>query len=156
MIYFAYGADLNPSRMAQNVPGHKSLGVARLKDWWIAFPRYSPTEGSAIIGLVGQPGAVVWGALYEVPDSDVPILDSIFGFDPDGPPRLNEYIRRDVEVERYGRAYHVVANTYVCVPDNDISQPTAAYMALLLDGARYHGLPRAYIGALHAVRTGAA
>jgi hypothetical protein len=153
MIYFAYGADLNPSRMAQNAPGHRSLGVARLKDWWIAFPRYSPTERSAIIGLVRQPGAVVWGALYELPDSDIPILDSIFGFDPNGPPRLNEHVRCDVEVERYGRPHPVVADTYVVVPDNEGSQPTASYMAMLLDGARYHGLPRAYLGALHAVRT---
>jgi hypothetical protein len=154
MIYFAYGADLNPSRMVQNVPGYKSLGAARLKDWGIAFPRYSPTERSATMSIVRQPGAIVWGALYEVPDWDLPILDSIFGFDPDGPQDFNEHVRRDVEAERHGRAQAIDAQTYVAVPDSRGAPPTPEYMMLVCDGARYHGLPRAYIGALQAVRTG--
>jgi hypothetical protein len=154
MIYFAYGADLNPSRMMQNSPGHKSIGVARLRDWSIAFPRYSSTERSAIISIVRQPGESVWGALYDVPDRDLPILDSIFGFDPDGPPSLNEYVRRDVEVERLGRPHPDVVHTYVAVPDSQEASPTAEYMMRIFDGARYHGLPRAYLGALQAVRKG--
>jgi len=154
MIYFAYGADLNPARMVQNIPEHKTIGPARLRDWGIVFPRFSATEGSATMSIVRQPGDVVWGALYEVPDWDLPILDSIFGYDPDGPESVNEHIRRDVEVERHGRPQPVVAETYVAVPDNRRAPPTAAYMMLVCDGARYHGLPRAYIGALQAVRTG--
>jgi hypothetical protein len=153
MIYFAYGADLNPSRMMQNSPGHKSVGAARLRDWWIAFPRYSPSERSATISIVRQPGESVWGALYDVPDWDLPILDSIFGFDPDGPPSLNEHVRRDIEIERLGRPHPAVVQTYVAVPDDQGALPTAAYMMLIFDGARYHGLPRAYLGALQAVRT---
>lgn len=155
MIYFAYGADLNPSRMMQNSPGHKSIGVGRLRDSWIAFPRYSPNERSATISIVRQPGDSVWGALYDVPDRDLPILDSIFGFDPDGPPDLNEHVRREVEVERHGRPHPIVVHTYVAVPDDRGALPTAEYMMQILDGARYHGLPRAYLGALQAVRTGA-
>ena len=154
MIYFAYGADLNPARMVQNAPGYKSIGAARLKGWGIAFPRYSATERSATMSIVRQPGDVVWGALYEVPDWDLPILDSIFGFDPDAPQDLNEHVRRDVEVERHGRPHPVDAQTYVAVPDNRGASPTAGYMMLVCDGARYHGLPRAYIGALQSVRTG--
>lgn len=154
MIYFAYGADLNPSRMVQNAPGYKSLGAARLKDWWISFPRYSAAERSATMSIVRQPGDVVWGAVYEVPDWELPLLDSIFGYDPDGPKSLNEHVRRDVEVERHGRPQPAVVQTYVAVPDDRGASPTAAYMMLVCDGARYHGLPRAYIGALQAVRTG--
>lgn len=155
MIYFAYGADLNPARMAQNSPGYKSLGFARLRDWWISFPRYSPSERSAVVGIVQQPGDAVWGALYDVPDWDVPILDGIFGYDPDGSPSFNEHIRREVAVERPGRSLPIVAQTFVAVPDDRGALPTREYMMLIIDGARYHGLPRAYLGALQAVRTGA-
>jgi hypothetical protein len=155
MIYFAYGADLNPARMVQNSPGHKSLGAARLKNWGIAFPRYSLTERSATMSIVRQPGDVVWGVLYEVPDWDIPVLDRIFGFDPEGSLDLNEHVRREVEVERHGRRQPAVAQTYVAVPDDREALPTAEYMMLISDGARYHGLPRAYLGALQAVRIGA-
>jgi AIG2-like family len=153
MIYFAYGTDLNPSRMMQNAPGYKSLGIARIRDWWIDFPRYSLAERSATMSIVSQPGAVVWGALYEVPDWDVPILDGIFGFNPDGSPNLNEHARREIEVERPNRPHPTVANTYVASPQGPTKHPTPAYMTVILDGARYHGLPKAYIGALQAVRT---
>lgn len=155
MIYFAYGADLNPSRMTENSPGHKSIGVARLRDWWITFPRYSPVERSATVSIARQEGEAVWGVLYEVPDWDIPILDRIFGFDPDGPLSLNEHIRRDVAVERLGRPQQVVANTFIAVPDDRGARPTVEYMMQIVDGARYHGLPRAYLGALQAMRTGA-
>lgn len=154
MIYFAYGADLNPARMTQNSPGYKTVGAARLRDWSIAFPRYSASERSAVASILRQPGESVWGALYEVPDRELPILDSIFGFYPDGLLQIDEYVRREVEVERQGRPLPVVAHTYVAIPDDRETPPTADYMMLIIDGARYHGLPRAYIGALNAVKTG--
>lgn len=154
MIYFAYGADLNPARMTQNSPGYKTLGAARLRDWSIAFPRYSANERSAVASIVRQPGETVWGALYDVPDWEFPILDSIFGFYSDGPSEINEYVRREVEVERLGRPLPLVAHTYVAMPDDEGAWPTADYMMLIIDGARYHGLPRAYLGALNAVQTG--
>jgi len=153
MIYFAYGADLNPSRMSEQSPEYRTIGGARLRDWWIAFLRYAPAERSATASIVLQPGQTVWGALYEVPDWDIPILDSIHGFAPDGPPNLNQHLRREVEVERLGRPQPIVAQTYFAVPDERDSLPSAAYMMLIVDGARYHGLPRAYIGALQAMRT---
>ena len=67
MIYFAYGSNLNPTQMAERCPGHRSLGVARLPDHRLCFPRYSRTWRCASAGFEASPGDVVWGALYEVP-----------------------------------------------------------------------------------------
>lgn len=153
MIHFAYGPDLNPAWMARNCPGHRSLGIARLTDHWIAFPRYSPVDRSASISIVSTPGDAVWGALYDVPDDDAPVLDYVFGFDPDGSPRLNAHIRRTVDVQRPGSLLPFAVSTYVAVADESRAMPSEAYMMAIFDGARYHGLPRAYLGALQAVKT---
>ena len=48
--------------------------AARLADHWFAFPRYSPGDRSAVIGLIDAPGSIVWGALYEILEEDIPIL----------------------------------------------------------------------------------
>jgi len=153
MIYFAYGPDLNPGQMMQRSPGHRSLGIARLENYWFAFPRFSPSDRSATISIVESPGSVVWGALYEVPEEDVPILNHVHGCDPDGPPGINDHVAREVNVQRLGHVQPLVASTYVAVPDERKALPSEAYMTLILDGARYHGLPKAYLAALQAVRT---
>ena len=153
MIYFAYGPDLNPGQMMQRSPGHRSLGVARLAAHWISFPRFSPSDRSATISIVENPNGVVWGALYDVPEEDVPILNHVHGCDPEGPANLNQHVAREVSVQPLGHTQPVVATTYVAVPDDRKALPSAAYMNLILDGAHYHGLPRAYVAALQAVRT---
>jgi hypothetical protein len=153
MIYFAYGLDLNPAQMLQRSPGHRSLGVARLVDWWFSFPRYSPSERSATMSIGESQGGVVWGALYEVPGEDLPILNHLYGFDPEGPPEFNDHVAHIVRVQRVSNAEPIEASTYVAVPDDRQALPSTHYMTLILDGARYHGLPRAYLGALQAVKT---
>lgn len=153
MIYFAYGLYLNPAQMLECSPGYRSLGAARLADHWFAFPRYSSAVRSATIGIVENPGGVVWGALYELPEEDMPILDHLHGFDPDGPPNLNEHVIRDVSVQRPGHPEPIAAMTYVAVADGRNAAPSARYMTLLLDGARYHSLPKAYVAALQSVKT---
>ena len=153
MIYFAYGPDLNPSHMMERSPGYRSIGIARLADCWIDFPRHSSGERSAVISIVESPGSYVWGVLYDIRDEDIPILDHVHGFDPDRPEDLNDHVLREVTVQRPGHPKPVSASTYVAVPDGRVSQPTASYLVQIIDGARYHGLPKAYLGALQAVRT---
>jgi hypothetical protein len=52
-----------------------------------------------------------------------------------------------------GGSERVKAMTYFAVPDGTMTPPSAAYMAAIIDGALYHGLPKAYIAALERVRT---
>jgi AIG2-like family len=153
MIYFAYGIDLNPAQMLHRSPGHRSLGVARLVDWWFSFPRYSPSDRSATMSIGESQGGVVWGALYDVPEEDLPILNHLYGFDPEGPPDFNDHVARIVRVQRASGGEPIEASIYVALPDGREGLPSDNYMALILDGARYHGLPRAYLGALQAVKT---
>jgi hypothetical protein len=154
MIYFAYGADLNPAQLSARAPGHRSLGVARLPNYKLVFPRYSREWGGAAASIAQSPNDAVFGALYDLPPDDVPVLHHHKGYDPDGPPELNEHVFRQVTVRRMANSEAVHAWTYVAVPDNTTALPSRAYLNALIDGARYHGLPRAYLVVLQAMRTG--
>jgi len=59
-----------------------------------------------------------------------------------------------VTVLRLGGSEAVKAMTYFAVPDGTAALPSAAYLQSIIDGAEYHGLPKACIAALEAVRTG--
>jgi hypothetical protein len=75
------------------------------------------------------------------------------GYDPEGPPELNEHVFREVTVRRFSNSEAVSAWTYLAVPDNTTALPARSYIKAMLDGARYHGLPRAYVVVLQALKT---
>lgn len=154
MIYFAYGADLNPARLSAYAPGHRSLGVARLPNHKLVFPRYAREWGGAVASIAASANDVVFGALYDLPPDDVPVLHYHKGYDPDGPPELNEHVFRDVTVRRLATSEALSAWTYVALPDNTTALPSRAYLNAMMDGGRYHGLPRAYLVALQAMKIG--
>lgn len=153
MIYFAYDSDMNPGQMAERCPGHRSIGVARLPDHRLCFPRFSRTWGCASASIETSPGDVVFGALYQLPADEIPVLHYQKGYDPDGQPDLNRHEFRAITVLRMGGSEPVPAMTHVAVADGTDALPSAAYMNIIMDGARYHGLPRAYLVVLKAVRT---
>ncbi len=153
-MYFAYGADLNPSRLLARAPGHRSIAVARLANYKLVFPRYSTQWRGATASILPSPNDVVFGALYDLPPDEVPVMHHHEGYDPDGPPELNEHVFREVSVRRLvAGSESISAWTYIAVPDNTPSPPSADYIKSMMDGARYHGLPRAYLVVLQAMKT---
>lgn len=153
MIYFAYGSNMNPGQMAERAPGARTLGVARLVDYCLCFPRFSRARNCASAGIEPRPGNAVWGVLYDVPENDVPVLNYHEGYEPHGPVAANRRILREVIALRLGGSEPVKAMAYFAVPDGTRERPSAAYMNTIIDGALYHGLPKAYIAALERVRT---
>ncbi len=152
MIYFAYGSNMNPGEIARLCPEFKTLGVARLTDYRLCFPRYSRTRQCATAGLEPAAGEAVWGVLYEIAEADQPVLHYNEGYDPYGPAASNDRLLRDVTVLRLGGSEPIVAKAYFAIPDGTTARPSEPYLALLVDGAEYHGLPKAYVAALRAVR----
>jgi hypothetical protein len=63
----------------------------------------------------------------------------------------NHRVLREVTVLRLGGSEPVKAMAYFAVPDGTRERPSAAYVQSLIDGANYHGLPKAYIAALEAI-----
>ena len=153
MILFAYGANMNPGLMAERCPEFRTIGVARVMDYRLCFPRFSRVHGCAAASIEPSPGSAVWGVLYDIPPNDIPVLNYHEGYDPDQPMARNERVLRDVTAARLGGSAAVAAHAYFAIPDGTDALPSPAYVQTIIDGALFHGLPRAAIAVLEAVRT---
>ena len=153
MIYFAYGSNMNPGQMIDRCPETRTIGVARLVDYRLCFPRFSRPRNCAVSGIEPSPKSTVWGVIYDVSENDVHVLNHHEGYDARRPAGENERVLREVTVLRMNGSEPVKAMTYFAVPDGTTARPSAAYLQAIIDGAEYHGLPLAYLAALQAVRT---
>jgi hypothetical protein len=154
MIYFAYGSNLNPGQMTMRCPGHRTLGVARLAQHRLVFPRYSQMRRCASASVEPSPGDAVWGVIYQLAADDIPVLHYHEGYNPDLPADQNRHDLREVSVVRMDGSERIAAVTYVATADGTTELPSAEYVETIIDGARYHNLPRAYISLLQSIKTG--
>jgi hypothetical protein len=153
VILFAYGANMNPGLMGQRCPEFRTIGVARVMDYRLCFPRFSRERQCATASIEPSTGAAVWGVLYDIPPNDLPVLNYHEGYDPAAPVTRNERILREVTALRIGGSDSVKAMAYFAVPDGTSALPSRAYLQSIIDGAEFHGLPKACVAALEAVRT---
>jgi hypothetical protein len=144
---------MNPGQMSLRCPEARTLGVARLVNHRLWFPRFSRAWNCATAGVEPHPGSAVWGVLYEIQPNDIPVLNYHEGYDPQGPVAANKRVLREVTVLRLAGSEPVKAMTYFAMADGTTDLPSEAYMQAIIDGAIYHGLPKAYLAALQNVRT---
>jgi uncharacterized protein (TIGR00369 family) len=136
-LYFAYGSNLSSKRLGARVPSARALGAARLAGFaWRCNKRGA--DGSAKANLVPDPGAEVWGVLFEIDAASLPELDRAEG----------GYARVVVTVDHDGAARE--AYSYVSDRIADGTPPADWYATIVLDGAREHALPAAWIATLEA------
>lgn len=143
MKYFAYGSNLLTRRLtdASRAPSAVALGIAAAPGYVLRFHKIG-TDGSGKCTLIatGDDGAVVYGVLYEVADSDLAGLDREEGV------HLGGYARHSVRL-RLPDGDTAEAMTYIaggryldpaCVPFD-------WYRDLVVAGAMEHRLPPAAI-----------
>lgn len=156
MFYFAYASNLDPVQMGSRSPGARVVGLAALHDHRLAFPRYSHRWGGGSASVEPGHGGVVWGALFEVAETDLASLDHHEGFVATGD-QHNQYDREQITVELV-RAddgsfpRRVRAWTYVARAANP-GPPSRRYLDAILRGARHHRLPEDYVATLAALET---
>jgi gamma-glutamylcyclotransferase (GGCT)/AIG2-like uncharacterized protein YtfP len=144
VLYFAYGANMEPRRFKRRCPSAVTLGRARLSDYRLAFTRYSRAERGGVADIVAQPEAEVWGALYDIDERCFDALDEY-----EGAPR--EYRRETVRViDDAGEAHEAVV--YIANKTGDFA-PSRLYLSVIAEGARAHGLPEAYVADIEGLRT---
>jgi gamma-glutamylcyclotransferase (GGCT)/AIG2-like uncharacterized protein YtfP len=140
ILYFAYGSNMASAEMEAWSPDHRFLGPARLERHRIELRRRSIRWKGGTADLVPAGDEETWGALYELPDGALDLLD---GKEGEG----FAYRRREVDVLLEGEpraavAYEVIdkePDEVPCVPE---------YRELLVAGARERGLPEDYVGRL--------
>ena len=73
-LYFAYGSNMSSARLRERVPAARSLGRGQLAGFRLAWNRPGQ-DGSGKANIVVAEAQIVWGVLYEFPESQWPTLD---------------------------------------------------------------------------------
>jgi len=133
--YFAYGSNLNLSRMRERVASAEPVGSGRVIGWHLSLDKRG-RDGSGKANITRADGGEVWGALYRLDPAHWKILDRFEG----------GYERVGLEVASAGGV--VRAASYA----SSVLTPDAVafdwYRQLILDGALEHGLPEKWIAGL--------
>ena len=131
-------------RIAQRVPSARPVGTATLHGHVLHWHK-AGRDGSGKCDIVptASPGCLVHGVLYELARDEKYLLDAAEGLG-------QGYDEEEVSVETaFGPA---LAWTYRATATDPRLLPFTWYRALVVAGAREHGLPADYIQALAAVR----
>jgi hypothetical protein len=162
MWYFAYGSNLNSKAVAEwcrhfglRPPNLKSGRPGILDNYRLCFPIFSEYWGGGIGDIAYDPGKYVAGALFELTESDLKVLDQKVGRRLDPADReLGIYKRIEVTVSPLGKGEPVKAITYqgISVEKYHIP-PTQHYMDLVIQGAYSFGLSMMWIAYLQSFST---
>lgn len=148
-LVFQYGSNTTTARL--NGPSRlndraRDLGRAQtVRDFEIAFDVYSTTNGCAAADLRCIPGQPAWGVLYEIADADIR-----------GPSPRDSRTLADIEGSRYeekgirvrdkdGVDRHAITFVVKDAERRTGLATNAAYVSLIVDGLRSHGVPEDYV-----------
>ncbi|WBU54329.1 gamma-glutamylcyclotransferase family protein [Paracoccus sp. SCSIO 75233] len=140
--YFAYGSNMLSSRLRARCASARVVGAAFADGYDVALDKIG-RDGSGKATLTPG-GAGAHGVAFELDDADLPLLDVIEGVG-------QGYDRRVVPIRCDGDQSG--AFTYIA-PERfrDAGLPPFDwYLALIVAGAREHGLPAEWIARLRAV-----
>lgn len=162
MFYFAYGSNLNSKAVADwcrhyahRPPVNKRPRPAVLDNYRLCFPIFSEYWSGGIGDIEYDAGKYVMGALYELTEAEIAILDEKVGrkLDPSGN-EIGVYRRIEVRVAPLSKDMAVQAFTYqgVNVEKYHIP-PTQYYMDLVIQGAYEVGLSMMWISYLQSFST---
>lgn len=144
LLYFAYGSNLHKLQFKRRCRDSSEVGRARLPEYRLAFTRYSTKRKGGVADIVPEPGAEVWGALYEITAADLEALDTF-----ENVPR--SYRRENITVFDDAGA----PREAVCYFANKTGAfaPSKMYLELIVNGAVEHGLPDEYVTSLRDTQT---
>ena len=157
MWYFAYGSNLNSRAVAEwcrhygfRAPAMKPGFPAVLDNYRLSFPIFSEYYGGGIGDIVYDPGKYVMGALFDLSDADITVLDAKVNRKLDAAGKeIGTYKRIPVKVPPLGKGEPINAITYqgTSVERYHIP-PTQHYMDLVIQGAYTFGLSMMWIAYL--------
>ena len=144
MLYFAYGSNLDYTRMYSRCKSAEVYGKAELKGYKLVFMENN--SGRIVANLVKAEGETTPGMIYDLSDSDITVLDKFEGY-----PFV--YGREFVAVECRGKMVKCV--TYIMAEEytfstkyatNTITRgygtPKREYFTFLLNGYTMFNLPQ--------------
>ena len=146
VYYFAYGSNLSWPQMQQRCPSSRFVCAARLGNYQFGITRHSRLRECGTANVFPVNGKEVWGAVYDVSDADLVVMD---GFE-DG-------YRREIltvnPIDDGDKPLNVLV--YVAEIESNVPLPNAEYKRLILAGARHWRLPAAYLTMLESIEAAA-
>ena len=142
LFYFAFGSNLYPLRLQQRVPSCYPLGIAKLADHSLRFHKRG-RDDSGKCDVYPETNAQVIGVVYRVLAHEKHLLDKAEGL---GNGYNEAWATLSVDNTEYDSFFYQ-ADTQHIEPE---LQPYDWYQALVVEGARWHQLPKAYIDYLDA------
>lgn len=144
MKYFAYGSNLHKGDLVkwcnnngQKIPNMLNPQVVRLENYTIGFTRKSISRGGGVADIIRSPGDFCYGVVFDVTEADLKILDIKEGVE------SGDYKR--LEVSEGLVTYEVAKKT-------NFVKPSTEYMDLIIQGAKYYGLPQIWIDRLESFK----
>lgn len=139
--YFAYGSNMQSATLR----GRRRIEplearVGRLAGYGLCFDIPVGPGERGVANLCTNPDSTVWGVLFLLEPEQHSHLDRTEGVG------AGLYRRVKVEVDASGQI--VIAETYISEIRDPVRRPSHRYRSLLIEGAREHGLPVAYLAAL--------
>jgi hypothetical protein len=162
MWYFAYGSNLNSRAVGEwcrhfgyKPPTLKPGRAAILDNYRLGFPIFSEYWGGGIGDIVYDPGKYVAGALFDLSEAELEVLDAKVSRKLDSAGReIGTYKRIDVKVSPLGKGEPVSAMTYQGINvERYYIPPTKHYMDLVIQGAYSFGLSMMWVAYLQSFST---
>lgn len=139
---FAYGSNMLSARLRERCPSVRPLGVAHLTGHELRWHKRS-MDGSGKCDVVPvNDYRAVFGVVFEIDASEKAALDQAEGLG-------HGYEQKDATVILNGDA--VAVSIYFATRTDSALMPYTWYKALVVAGAKEHGLPTPYIASLEAV-----
>jgi len=138
MLHFAYGSTLSSKYLRRSCPDAGLFMRALLPNFRVAFTLYSEEMKGGVASVVLDPGKLVRGVLYEIPEDEVEALDEVMGVD------RGLYTRQLFLVLGEDGRLHKAA-LYRAVEGGGLYTPSRRYVELMLEGAEEHRLDPGYV-----------
>ena len=161
MWYFAYGSNLNSRAVIEwarhyghRPPSMRSGRPGVLDNYRLCFPIFSEYWAGGIADIVYDPGKYVAGALFDLSEPDLAVLDAKVIRKYENGKETGIYRRIEVKVSPLGKGDAVQAITYQGVNvERYHIPPTQHYMDLVIQGAYSYGLSMMWIAYLQSFST---
>ena len=147
LLNFAYGSNMLIRRIRERVPSARAIAVGTLFEHELRWHKVSK-DGSGKCDVLPVRGtlAPVLGVIYEIAAAEKPQLDQAEGLG-------NGYEEKEVDVQTTNGP--TKASMYFATHIDPNFVPFTWYKALVVGGAREHGLPPHYVATLEAVAANA-
>ena len=142
-LNFAYGSNMLTERLRERVPSARPVTIAVLAGHELRWHKVSRDgSGKCDIAETETPLAAVHGVVHEILLTEKPALDQAEGLG-------NGYAEKQVLLDSAIGPLRV--QTYYATQIEPSMLPYTWYKALVIAGAKQHGLPQGYVSALEAV-----